>query len=198
MMASNSYADITCSKPKLSKPVGRNDVYHFKAVVTCDIVGESVDVAAIKDAYLEDITKPNSQFKVRKQGDYDNKKGMSGYSLDVTQSYDSNKGYRVVKANILLLDDKNANFYMEMRSRSVDGQGDAQYNKAILNTVTLHHTADKNTVTVVKEIDVKEPWYAPHDTFVDTVQTELSDSIREAAPIQAKKIIGEKVDAMRK
>jgi hypothetical protein len=198
VLASNSYATITCSKPKLSKPVGRNAMYHFKAVVTCDIVGETINIPAIKDAYLADITKPNSQFKVRKQGDYDNKKGMTGYALDVTQSYDSSKGYRVVKADILLLDDKNSNFYMELRSRSVAGQGDAQYNKSILNTVTLHHTTDKDTVTVVKEIDVEEPWYAPHDTFVNAVQTELTASIRETAPIQAKKIIGEKVDAMHK
>ncbi len=198
VLASNSYAEISCSKPKLSKPVGHGTMFHFKAVVTCDIVGEEINIPAIKDAYLADITKPKSQFVVHKQGDYDNKKGMTGYSLDVTQSYDSDKGSRVVRAQVLLLDDKTSNFTMELRSKSVKGQSDAQYNKAILNTVTLHHTADKNTVTVVKEIDVEEPWYAPHDTFVNTVQSELSASIREAAPIQAKKIIGDKVDAMHK
>lgn len=198
ILASNSYATITCSKPKLSNPVGHDTIYHFKAVVTCDIVGEKIDVPAIKDAYLADITKPKSQFKVTKQGDYDNKKGMTGYSLDVTQSYDSEQGYRVVRANILLMDNKTSDFEMELHSRSVVGQGDAQYNKAIINSVTLHYKPEKSIVTVVKEIDVEEPWYAPHATFVDKVQEELSASIVKAAPIQAKKIIGEDVDAMHK
>lgn len=197
-LASNSYATVTCSKPKLSSPVGRDTIYHFKAVVTCDIVGETINVPAIKDAYLADITKPKSQFKVNKQGDYDNKKGMTGYKLDVTQTYDSDEGNRVVRADILLLDNKTSDFDMELRSRSVVGQGDAQYNKGIINSVTLHYTPEKSTVTVVKEIDVEEPWYAPHQTFVDRVQKELSASIVKAAPIQAKKIIGENVDAMRK
>jgi len=196
--AANSYAEITCSKPKLSNPLGHDTMYHFKAVVTCDIVGEKINVSAIKDAYLADITNPKSQFVVKKQGAYDNKKGMTGYTLDVTQSYDSDQGHLVVRADVLLMDNKTSNFEMELRSRSVVGQGDSQYNKSILNTVTLNYTPQKSTVTVVKEIDVEEPWYAPHQTFVDAVQKDLYESIFKAAPIQAKKIIGEKVDAMHK
>lgn len=197
-VASNSYAAITCSKPKLSDPVVHNTMYHFKAVVICDIVGETINVSAIKDAYLEDIIKPKSQFVVKKHSDYDNKKGMTGYTLDVVQSYDSEEGYRVVRANVLLMDNKTSDFEMEMRSRSVAGQGDSQYNKSILNIVTLKYAPEKSIVTVVKEIDVEEPWYAPHQTFIDAVKKDLTKSIVKAAPIQAKKIIGEKIDAMHK
>lgn len=51
---------------------------------------------------------------------------------------------------------------------------------------------------MVKEVDVEEPWYAPHGVFVDTVQEQLIDSIRASALQHAKKICGGKVDALHK
>lgn len=198
LVVANAHATISCSKPKLSKVVERNSVYHFKSVVTCKLENEKVDLKTLKDIYKAEILSKGSQFTVHKQENYDNKKGMTGYSLDVTQSYDTSNGYIKVRAKVLLEDDNANNFYMELRSKSIDGQGDSQYEKSILNTVSLKMQQDNGDLIVTKEIDVEQPWYAPESVFRDKVETELYSSIKKAAQMQARKITGEKVDALRK
>lgn len=198
MSATSIFASISCSSPKLSAPVKHDSVYHFKAVVTCKLVGETIDVKAIKDAYRAEILDKKSQFKVHGQKDYDDKKGMKGYALDATQSYDTDHGRLAVRGDMLLLDDNTANFFYQLRSKSIIGQDDAKFNKSIFNEVTLKHLANYDELVVVKEIDVEEPWYAPDSTFFNTVASELTEAISQSAMQQAKKIRGDKVDALRK
>lgn len=117
-MASNCYAAITCSNPKLSKIIDHDPIYHFKAEVKCNLVGEAINLKALKDAYRDDITKHGSQFKVHSQHDYDDK-GHDWLFFDVTQAYDSINGALKVRADILLLDDNSKTFFMELRSKSI-------------------------------------------------------------------------------
>lgn len=198
-LALNAHATITCEKVKLSRPVNTHgSVYHFKASATCKLVGEKVDVPAIKDAYKAEIYEKKSQFKVHKESAYDDKKGLTGYKIDNTQSYDTPHGGLDVRSDILLLDDNISKFFLELRSKSIEGRDDSTYNKSILNQVTLIHTKDSDQVTVVKEIDVEQPWYAPQSTFFNTVEPELVESTKKSALLQARKIAGEKVEALRK
>ena len=196
--ATNIYATITCSKPKLSKVENNDPIYHFKAIVTCKLTGETINLKVLKDAYRDEILNTKSQFKVHDQHKYDNKNGMTGYWFDTTQSYDSDHGALKVRAEVLLLDDNASNFYMELRSKSIVGEDDAKYNKSILNEVSLQHFVDHDELTLTKEIEVEEPWYAPEGMFFETVETELADSIHKAASLHARKIIGQKIDALRK
>lgn len=196
--APSIFASISCSKPKLSKPVKNNSVYHFKAVVTCKLDGESINFSTIKDAYRAEILDKGSQFVVHSQQDYDNKKGMTGYSFDVTQTYSTDHGRLAVRENIALMDDKAANFYLELRSKSIVGKDEATYNKSIINEVKAQHFPTYDEVIVTKEIDVEQPWYAPQEMFFNKVETELVASIAKSAMLQAKKVRGDKVDALRK
>lgn len=199
VITSNVYATVTCEKPRLSKPTEKNhSIYHFKAVVKCNLVDEKIDLIAIKDAYRNEIMQNGSQFVVHSQHDYDNKKGMTGYWLDTTQSYQSEHGPLKVRAEFLLLDNTTTNFELELRSKSVSGKNESSLTKFILNEVALQVLPDRAELVVTKEIDVEEPWYAPHGTFISKVEKELVDSIRKAATLQVKKICGEKVDALRK
>ncbi len=198
LVAANASATITCGKPKLSKIVGHDPIYHFKAVVTCKLVGEKINIQTLKDSYRDEIMSHKSQFVVHDQHNYDNKNGLLGYWLDATQSYNSDHGAMAVRAEILLLDDNTKNFYMELRSKSIKAEDDAKYDKTILNEVSLQHFTDHDDLTVTKEIDVEEPWYAPEGMFFDTVETELSESIRKAALLHTRKISGEQVEALRK
>lgn len=197
MLAATAQATITCSDPKLSKPVAHDATYHFKATVTCDLVGETINLKALKDAFLADIVKKGSQFKVHEQKDY-NQNGLTGYTLDATQSYDSPNGAMAVRANVIIADDQAKNFYYELRSKSIDAEGDAKYDKTILNITTLQVEANKGVLKLTKEIDVEEPWYAPDSMFFDKVESQLTESIRKAALVNAKKICGQDVDALRK
>jgi hypothetical protein len=196
--ATNSYATITCGKPKLSKVGDHDPIYHFKATVKCDLTGETINLKTLKDSYLAEITNRKSQFKVRKQENYDDKKGMTGYLLDVTQSYNSENGAVVVHADVILADNKSTNFFMELRSKSVHGEDDAKYNTYILNDVSLVVGPQHSELTLSKEIDVEDPWYAPQGMFFDKVETELLDSIHKAAQQHAQKMRGDKVEALRK
>jgi len=198
ILAPNLYATITCGEPKLSKPALQNDLYHFKAVVTCNMVNEKIDISALKDIYRDEMLNVKDQFKVRKQIDFDNKKGMTGYSIDATQSYTTNHGPIVVRADFIFLDDKSKTFTMDMISRSVAGEGDASYDKSIVNKLILKILPDHAELTVIKEIGVEEPWYAPEGVFFDTVEKDLTTAIRKSAPLNARKICGEKVEALRK
>lgn len=197
MFATTAQATITCSKPKLSKPVANDSIYHFKATVTCDLVGETINLTALKDAYLSDIVKKGSQFKVHKQNNYE-QNGLTGYELDATQSYYSPNGAMAVHANIIIADDQTKNFYYELRSKSIDAEGDARYDKTILNITTLEVEPNKGTLKLIKEIDVEEPWYAPEAMFFDKVEPQLAESIRNAALVNAKKVCGQDVDALKK
>ncbi len=198
IFSANSYATIKCNEPKLSKPVEHNSIFHFKTVVECSITGEKINVTALKDAYLAEITDKHSQFKVHKQQDYDNNKGMKGYLLDLTQSYNTPHGPLSVRADFYLLDDNSKNFFLELKSRYVHGEDDAEYDKSIFNQINLTVDGNNATLTSIKEVDVEEPWYAPNSMFFNTVETELMDASRKAALLNARKIIGEKVEALRK
>lgn len=198
MLTSNSQATISCSNPKLSKPVTQNSIYHFKAVVVCELIDENINLKTLNDAYLSDIVKKGSQFKVHKQHDYNNSKGMTGYLLDVTQSYNSSDGAVSVRADIIISNDQTKNFYYELRTKSIAAEGDAKYEKMFINTTKLELLPSKNKLTVTKEIDVEEPWYAPESVFLDTVESKLKESIRKAALVNAQKICGQNVDALRK
>lgn len=195
---SNSEAKITCSKPKLNKSTDRKSIYHFKALVSCELVNESINLPTIKDAYLYDIVKKGSQFKVHKQNNYNNSKGMSGYSLDVTQSYNSPNGAVVVRANIVISDDSEKKFHYEFRSKSMTAEGDANYEKSMLNITSFETLPDKTKLIVTKEIDVEKPWYAPESVFFDAVESNLKSSIRASASKNASKICGKHVDVLRK
>lgn len=197
-IASNAYATITCNKPKLSRPTGNDTIYHFKAVVTCKLVGEKIDVATLTSAYRDEITNPKSQFKVHKQSDYDNKNGMTGYVIDATQSYTTENGPIVVRGNFTISSDKATNFDFVMRSTKIVGEGNNKYDKTIYNDTKLKVMPEYAELTVTKEVDIEEPWYAPHSTFVNTVEESLVKSIKKSAMDNAKKISGEKVDALRK
>jgi hypothetical protein len=197
-LASNAHAIVTCQKAKLYKPTSRGSVYNFKATQKCDITGVTIDLAKVKDMYLDEIKDKKSQFKVHKEQSYDNKKGMQGYSLDVTQSYDTNHGPLRVRADVLLLDDNSKKFFMELRSTNIQGDGDSTGNKFILNQLDLEVSPERSELLVTKEIKVTPPWYAPEGMFIDTVETELLESLNKAAKDNARKISGEKVDALRK
>jgi len=87
---------------------------------------------------------------------------------------------------------------MELRSKSIVGEDDAKYDKTILNNINLQILPDHSELTVIKEIDVEEPWYAPDSMFFETVEPELSESTRKASLLHAHKIRGDKVEALRK
>jgi hypothetical protein len=192
------FASISCSEPKLSKVTNRDSIYHFKAVATCNLVNEKINLTTLKDAYKSDILATNSEFKVHAQHDYDDQKGMHGYWLDVTQSYETDHGPLAVRAEILLLDDNAKKFFVELKSKSIKGEGDAAYNHSILNDTTLQIFPDHAELTIVKEIDVQEPWYAPHGMFMNTVEEELLAATSKSAKVNAQKICGQKVDALKK
>lgn len=198
-LVQNAYADITCSDPKLSNPKDKGSIYHFKAVITCNLVDETIDISSLKNYYRDEMLSPKSQFKINTQSDYNDQKGMTGYMINATQSYNTKHGHMSVRADFIFADDKKNTFYMDMHSKSVSGQGDNSYNKTIINQITLKVLSDKKAeLTVTKEVDVEEPWYAPTGVFFDTVNEELVESLKKSALANAKKISGEKVDGLRK
>lgn len=197
ILAGNAQATITCGEPKLSKPTARGSIYHFKAVISCQLVDEDIKLNTLKDAYLSDITNKGSQFKVHKQQNYA-QKGLTGYLLDVTQSYVSPHGAMAVRANVIIADDNSKQFYYDLRSKSISAQDDAKLDKFILNTTTLDFQPKQSVLTLTKEIDVEEPWYAPDSIFFGRIESELKDSIRKAAVTNAQKVCGKNVDALRK
>ncbi len=197
-LAPNIHATITCRQPKLSHPTDENSIYHFKAVVICNLVGETININMLKDSYRDEMLNSKSQFVVHKQSDYADKNGMIGYDINATQSYNTDNGPVVVRANFIFLDDKAKNFSMDMHSNSVYGKGDASYEKTIINKLILHILPDHSELTVIKEIDVEKPWYAPEVVFFDTVQEGLVKSIRKAALLNAQKISGQEIEGLRK
>jgi hypothetical protein len=198
ILSTNVQAEISCSEPKLSKPSDHDSLYHFKAVVICKLVNETINLKAVKDAYLEEIVSKGSQFKVHHQKNYNDQKGMTGYSLDVTQSYTSPNGDMQVHASIIIADDLTKHFKYELRSKSIDAEGDAKFDKTIVNKATLELQPNGGELKLIKEIDVEKPWYAPEGIFYDKVEPELEESTRKAALLNAQKICGQKVEALRK
>ncbi len=192
------HADIRCGKVQLSKPQEVSAaIYSFKATVTCDITDASINVDALKDSYRDEITNKKSPFKVHDQRAYDGKNDMSGYWFDATQYFSTNHGKLTARAHILLLANNKDKFYQEFKSTSTHGEGDTQYNQSILNQVTLEVSQNSAKLTINKEIAVREPWFAPHSMFVNTVQEDLVTETNKAAQSHAQKIIGKNVEALR-
>ena len=198
ILTSNSNATIACGNIKFDRSIIQPPIYHFKTVMTCELIDENINIKNLKEAYLSDITKKGSQFKVHQQKNYTNSKGTSGYSLDVTQSYNTPNGAMSVRAKIIITDDGSNNFYYEMHSTSIKAEGDAKLEKSMLNTTTLEKLSNKSKATVTKEINVEKPWYAPESIFLDKVESSLKESTKEAALANARKIAGENVDPLRK
>jgi hypothetical protein len=198
MHSSNAMATITCSEPKLSKPVAHNSIYNFKAVVTCELVGEKIDLKTLNSAYLNDITKKGSQFKVYNQHDYDDHQGMTGYAVEASQAYVTPNGAMNVRADIVIANNGTDKFHYSYKSKRITAEDDAKFDKTILNTTDLQIQPDKSQLTVIKVIDVEEPWYAPDSVFFGKVEPELKDSTRKAAMLHARKISGQDVDPLKK
>ena len=118
-ISTSIHATTTCSAPKLSKVSSHNSIFHFKAEVTCKLVDVKINLAELKNAYRDEIMNPKSQFKVQSQSDYNNGKGMVGYKIDATQSYNTPHGPLSVRADIIIADDKTSKFDFEFVSKSV-------------------------------------------------------------------------------
>lgn len=196
--ATNAHAAFTCHKPKLGEIVTKDSIYHFTATEKCEIKDVKINFAALKDVYLAEINDKKSQFKVFQQEQYNDKKGMQGYELDVMQSYKSQNGPMKVRANVLILDDQGKNFYFELRSKNIQAEGDAQYDKFILNTVELEVMDNHAQLLITKKIYIDAPWYAPRDMVVNKVVPQLLESTNKSAELNARKISGETVEALRK
>lgn len=197
--STNIFATITCSDPKLGKVTGNDSLYSFETVVNCKLVDEKINLKALKDAYRDEISNPKSEFKVHSQQNYTDKQtNMQGYKMDVTQSYDTPHGSLAVRADVYLLDDNANKFNMELRSKSISGEGEATNNKSINNKIILTVFPDHADLTSIKTIKVHEPWYVPDFMFFDTVKKELIDASRKGAMQHAKKIAGQQIEAMRK
>lgn len=193
-----SQATITCSKPTLSNPVAHDAIYHFESTVKCKIAGETIDIPAVKEAYRSEITDPRSTFKVIAQRDIIENKGMEGYWLDVTQTYDIPEGALQARHNVYLLDDNAAKFVYESESKSIHGEDDAAYNRSIVNKVYLKVLPDHSELVSFKSIDVEEPWFAPDAIFFDRVIPRFKDASIKAAMLHARKICGQDVQALQK